>query len=158
SLNDSLLYLGGHQYEVYRSTPQAIGQSRFDIGFSSSVKMSNNGKIYSRGGSLHMARVNYPNLFKGACDFERYAVPVPDSLDITLAVLPNQVGVLDSGKIQQNVNVLNYNSDCFLPITLGPSYGGTKHEVTWMDSIVADSLSVTESGTYWVRYHDYENC
>src|SRR5690606_15973732 len=36
SLNDSLLYVGGYQYEVYHSTPETIQQSRFYLGFGAS--------------------------------------------------------------------------------------------------------------------------
>lgn len=142
-----------HNYDSINSSRQVISHNANRIG----------GYLRLYGDTIYSADAGYINIIsdpnnKGiACNYIPKAITLlPGSTISGGFVLPNEVvyTVTRDTNFSLRLDTVICRSGLYNGIILTPSEMDTQLEYIWSDSSLASTLDVTESGTYWVAYHN----
>jgi hypothetical protein len=161
-----------YQYDLNIANPAlsrtTIGTSIYDW---LDMKLGPDGKIYfgskfgytPNNGSRYAGRINNPNNAGTACGFQDSVTSIDfRTLSPTSGLrigLPNEVVYPLSASSNQSQHVVLDTIICNFPVSmvLTPSLSsGSNH--LWSNGTTASSCSITQEGTYWVKYNTTGPC
>jgi gliding motility-associated-like protein len=162
SPNDKVLYAtcwntGCYQYNLAAGTSADIIGSQFLVGpAQQGIQLGPDGKIYisiSQGDPSHLDVINSPDSVGVACSYALQAYTFPP-LKQVLMVLPNIPMNVFLNKLK--VNLGPDQTICKgTTLTLNPGVTDPgSSSFLWSDSSTAPTLTISDTGTYWVKVCD----